>query len=62
MATFKVPAAFTGKITDADGTEYQKDASGNVTIPDGKVHDGVYGWGFSQIVPTFSSKSTSNNS
>jgi hypothetical protein len=62
MTTFKVPATFTGKITDSDGAEYQKDASGNVTIPDDKVHDGLYGWGFSRVVPTISSKSTSSNS
>lgn len=57
----KAPAGFTGRITDVDMKEYQPDANGVVTIPDDKMHNGLFGWGFTQVQPTAAVKQPSSN-
>ena len=46
---FKVPDTFTGSIIDSDGEFYIKGVDGTVDIPDDKVHDGFYGYGFERV-------------
>ncbi len=41
-----VPKNFTGSISDMDGKIYQADVDGTVTIPDDKVTDNLWGYGF----------------
>jgi len=41
-----IPKDFTGSISDVDGKVYKPDADGTVTIPDEKVTDNLWGYGF----------------
>lgn len=42
------PKSFEGTV-NIDGVQYKPDAKGVVDIPDDKVHDGLYGWGFTAV-------------
>ena len=44
----RVPETYTGTITDADGEAHEA-ICGFVTIPDDKMHDGLYGFGFVRV-------------
>lgn len=41
-----IPKGFVGSITDADGKAYAPAKDGTVTIPDDKVTDNLWGYGF----------------
>jgi len=55
----KVPATFKGEIRDADGKVYQP-RDGAVDIPDEKVTNNLWGFGFERISPQ-PTKSFSSN-
>ena len=44
----KIPATFTGDIRDADGVLYAQ-INGIVDIPDNKVNDSMWSYGFERI-------------
>lgn len=58
----KVPANFSAQIVDVDGKTYAPDSNGNVNIPDGKVSDNLWGYGFTITTQQPAAKAASSNS
>jgi hypothetical protein len=52
-----VPKNFTGNIMDSDGKTYQAGKDGTVTIPDAKIPDNLWGYGFVVVEQTSTASS-----